>query len=179
MKYERFEDLPVWKAAIAFKLAVDELCNQAAVKRLHNFIDQIDRASLSISNNIAEGFERGTTNELLYFLYVARGSAGECRLMLRYADQRPDLGHLKSSLALLIQQAEGISRQLRGWADSLQSSDIKGQRHLTEQTRNGYDQKRRAMAFADKVRSDNAANLQKMLNDHDALLGNEEHRDDQ
>ena len=177
MKYERFEDLPVWKVSIAFKLAVDELCNQTAIKRLHNFVDQIDRTSLSISNNIAEGFERGTTNELLYFLYVARGSAGECRSMLRYADQRPDLEHLKSSIAELIQQAEGISRQLRGWADSLQSSDIKGQRHLTEQTRNGYDQKRRAMAFADKVRSDNAASLQKMLSDRATQQGKEGDRE--
>jgi four helix bundle protein len=43
--------------------------------------DQLERAALSISNNIAEGFERGTTNELLAFLYVARGSAGEVRSM--------------------------------------------------------------------------------------------------
>ena len=39
--------------------------------------------SLSVSNNIAEGFERGTTNELLQFIYIARGSAGEVRSMLR------------------------------------------------------------------------------------------------
>ena len=41
--------------------------------------DQIERAALSVSNNIAEGFERGTTNELLAFIYIARGSAGEVR----------------------------------------------------------------------------------------------------
>ena len=42
----------------------------------------MDRAALSVSNNIAEGFERGTTNELLQFIYIARGSAGEVRSML-------------------------------------------------------------------------------------------------
>ena len=41
--------------------------------------DQLERAALSVSNNIAEGFERGTTNELLAFIYIARGSAGEVR----------------------------------------------------------------------------------------------------
>ncbi len=44
--------------------------------------DQLEGAALSVSNNIAEGFERGTTNELLAFIYIARGSAGEVRSML-------------------------------------------------------------------------------------------------
>jgi four helix bundle protein len=43
--------------------------------------DQIERAALSVANNIAEGFERGTTQELITFLYIARGSAGEVRSM--------------------------------------------------------------------------------------------------
>jgi four helix bundle protein len=41
--------------------------------------DQIERAGVSISNNIAEGFERGTTKETLAFLYISRGSSGEVR----------------------------------------------------------------------------------------------------
>ncbi len=110
MKYERFEDLPVWQAAIAFKLATDAFLELPLIKSLKNFADQMDRASLSISNNIAEAFERGTTNELLYFLYVARGSAGECRSMLCYAELRPDFVHLKSRISDLKQQAESISR---------------------------------------------------------------------
>lgn len=44
---------------------------------------------LSVSNNIAEGFERGTTSELLQFLYIARGSAGEVRSMLTALVRRP------------------------------------------------------------------------------------------
>ncbi|MGD9857982.1 MAG: four helix bundle protein [Planctomycetaceae bacterium] len=90
MKYSRFEDLPVWQPAIDLKLDLDELCEHALVRQRRNWIDQLDRASLSISNNIAEGFERGTTNELLMFLYIARGSAGEVRSMLRYLHESLD-----------------------------------------------------------------------------------------
>lgn len=71
MKYSRFEDLPVWQAAINLKLDVDTLCQHDHVRTRRNWIDQVDRALLSVSNNIAEGFERGTTNELLMFLYIA------------------------------------------------------------------------------------------------------------
>ena len=140
MKYERFEDLPVWKDAIELKLLVDRLCEHPQLRRQRNFVDQIDAAGLSISNNIAEGFERGTTNELLAFLYYARGSAGEVRSMLRYAERRPDQTDLRLEISNLISKAESISRQIRGWAGSLQDADIKGPRHLTSQGRAHYDQ---------------------------------------
>src|SRR5205814_1949601 len=52
------------------------------------FSDQLDCAALSVSNNIAEGFERGTTNELLAFIYIARGSAGDVRSMLCLKERR-------------------------------------------------------------------------------------------
>ena len=95
----------------------------------------MDRASLSVSNNIAEGFERGTTKELLAFLYIARGSAGEVRSMLCYFERRPKLYNLKSQITNLKSIAESCSRQIRAWADHLQNPDIKGQRHLNDKTR--------------------------------------------
>ena len=49
------------------------------------FKDQITRASVSVLSNIAEGFERGTKNEFLNFLYIAKGSAGEVRAQLYVA----------------------------------------------------------------------------------------------
>jgi len=53
--------------------------------------------------------------------------------------------------------AESCSRQLRGWADSLQNSEIKGQRHLTEKSRTQEEQKKRVAAvqkrFAGKTPS--------------------------
>ena len=54
---------------------------------------------------------------------------------------------LKKQLNELIACAGSCSRQLRGWADSLQNSDIQGQRHLNERTRRDYDQKKRSAEF--------------------------------
>lgn len=101
MTYSRFEDLPVWNEAI--KLA-DNVYNFTETHRKllsYSLRDQLERASLSVSNNIAEGFERGTTNELLAFIYIARGSAGEVRSMLCFLERRQAFRHLKSQISNL------------------------------------------------------------------------------
>ena len=147
MTYERFEDVPVWQAAASLYDAAEDLLENESFHASRGFRDQLDRAALSVSNNIAEGFERGTTNELLAFLYIARGSAGEVRSMLTVKLRRVRPENIKSQLSKLISLAESCSRQLRGWADSLQNSDIKGQRHLNDKSRQADDQKKRASAF--------------------------------
>ena len=155
--YKRFEDLPAWKAAMDLGLRVFALTNDRAFDRQGDLRSQLRRAALSVSNNIAEGFERGTTNELLAFLYIARGSAGEVRSMLLLAERLEHLQramnaeHLKSQISDLKSLAESCSRQLRAWAASLQDSDIRGQRHLNEQTREAYDQQQRTDVFLEKL----------------------------
>ena len=135
MKYERFEDLPVWKSAIDLARGVYTMTANSAFKGHFSLRDQIERAAVSISSNIAEGFERGTTQELLTFLYIARGSAGEVRSLLSLIELLPPFTDLKFEISNLKSAAEGVSRQLRAWANSLQESDIKGQRYLTEKGR--------------------------------------------
>ncbi len=98
MKYERFEDLPVWQAAMELAVKVFALTDDHTFGGGGDLRDQLRRAALSISNNVAEGFERGTTAELLYFLYIARGSAGEVRSMLRFCDGWPRATNLKSQI---------------------------------------------------------------------------------
>ncbi len=51
----------------------------------YGFRDQIQRASISVSNNIAEGFERNSNKEMRNFMYIAKGSCGEVRSMLGIA----------------------------------------------------------------------------------------------
>ncbi|MCB9855113.1 MAG: four helix bundle protein [Phycisphaerales bacterium] len=147
MTYARFEDLPVWKSAMRLAIDIYDLTDDSAFRTTGDLSDQLRRATLSISNNIAEGFERGTTAELLMFLYYARGSAGEVRSMLHFCTAWPKSTHLKSQISNLKSTAESISRQIRGWTNTLQNSDIKGQRHLNDQSRRTYDYERRADAF--------------------------------
>ncbi len=134
MKYTRFEELPVWQDAIEFAVGVYELTARLEFKGYYSLRDQLERAAVSISNNIAEGFERGTTQELLTFLYISRGSAGESRSALCLIERLKNFANLKAEVLPLKGKAESISRQLRKWADSLQNSDIKGQRYLTDKT---------------------------------------------
>ncbi len=147
MTYECFEDTPVWKEAARLYELTEDLLENPGFRAHSGFRDQLDRAALSVSNNIAEGFERGTTSELLYFLYIARGSAGETRSMLRLKLRRIADPRLTSQISDLVACALSCSRQLRGWADNLQNSTIQGQRHLNERTRREYSNQRRAAAF--------------------------------
>ena len=85
---ERFEDLRVWQDA---RLRVSQVYQHFAGCRDFAFRDQIQRAALSVMNNIAEGFERHTPKDFAHFLDLAKGSAGEVRSMTYAAE---DLGYL-------------------------------------------------------------------------------------
>jgi four helix bundle protein len=77
MRYRKFEDLPVCKDAAQLAQLMFELTSHDTFRHHSSLRNQLEGAVLSISNNIAEGFERGSNNELVAFLYIARGSAGE------------------------------------------------------------------------------------------------------
>lgn len=151
--YERFENLPVWKAAIELAEKVYALTEHSSFKGKYSLRDQIERAALSVSNNIAEGFERGTTKELLMFLYIARGSAGEVRSMLLFLERVSAFNSLKFQISNLKSNAESISRQLRAWADSLQNSDIRGHRYLNESSKTMDKSKKERQEFLEMLKS--------------------------
>jgi four helix bundle protein len=152
MTYDRFEDLKVRKDAARFFVGVSALTDDPAVRRKGDFADQLERAALSISNNIAEGFEAGTTELLLRYLYIAKGSAGECRSMLTVALALPHMAVNKSRVAELRADAEEIGRQLGGWARQLQSTEIEGQRRLTEEGRERFSRLQRQEVVADQIK---------------------------
>jgi four helix bundle protein len=135
MKYNRFEDLPVWNDAVDLAVHIYEFTSRKEFSSRHSLKDQLERAAVSVSNNIAEGFERGTNNELLAFLYIARGSAGEVRSMLCLLQRSPAFQQLSNDIKTLKAKAENCSRQLKGWAQSLQDSDFKGERHVNQRSK--------------------------------------------
>ena len=77
-----FEDLDVWKAGC--RLAVD-VYSELQKTRDYGLRDQMQRAAVSISSNIAEGSERKSKKEFVQFLYIARGSCAELRTQLYIA----------------------------------------------------------------------------------------------
>ena len=135
MPYKRFEDLPVWNAAIELAVQIYDLTSKPEFASRYSLRDQLERAAVSVSNNIAEGFERGTNNELLAFLYIARGSAGEVRSMLCLLERIPALRSLNKEIRTLKPKAESCSRQLKGWIQSLQDSEFRGERHVNQKTK--------------------------------------------
>src|SRR5436309_15525623 len=116
MTYQRFEDLPVWNFAIDLALRIYEFTAGPEFNGRYSIKNQLERAALSVSNNIAEGFERGTNKELLSFLYISRGSAGEVRSMLCLLERMPVFRTLKPEIGLLKSKGESCSRQLKAWA---------------------------------------------------------------
>ncbi len=91
MRIEKFEDLICWQKAR--ELATITYFT-FKVNRDFSFKDQIERAVVSISNNIAEGFERKSNKEFNQFLHIAKGSCGEVRSMLYIA---LDLGYINQT----------------------------------------------------------------------------------
>jgi four helix bundle protein len=131
--------VPVWQVSADLAAKIFTWTQQPAFRCKVDLANQLQRAAMSISNNVAEGFERGTTNELLNYLYIARGSAGEVRSMLAVMERMVGFADLQSEISVFKSTCESISRQIRGWANSLQNSDIKGQRHLYDRSRASYD----------------------------------------
>ena len=82
MIIERFEDIIAWQKAKELTLLIYSLFK---TNRDFSFRDQIQRASISTMNNIAEGFERKGNKEFRQFLFLSKGSSAEVRSMLYLA----------------------------------------------------------------------------------------------
>ncbi|PLX28614.1 four helix bundle protein [Candidatus Parcubacteria bacterium] len=114
MKFERFEDIVVWQKS--GKLSV-KIYNIFKDNKDFGFRDQIRRASVSIMNNVAEGFERKSNKEFVRFLYIAKGSSGEVRSMLYLASKLNYIN--KKDFTLLKESSEEISKMISGLIKTL------------------------------------------------------------
>ncbi|MDO8659457.1 MAG: four helix bundle protein [Candidatus Parcubacteria bacterium] len=114
MRIERFEEIIAWKKAKELTLSVYRLFRNC---KDFSFKNQIERASVSIMNNIAEGFERQTNKELKNFLYISKGSCGEVRSMLNLAYEFKYLD--KENFFILDSLSIEISKILAGFIKTL------------------------------------------------------------
>lgn len=109
MRIERFEDLIAWQKAKVLCIEVYKVFEQS---KDFGFNNQIQRASVSIMNNIAEGFERKGNKEFSHFLYIAKGSCGEVRSMLILAKELNKISEYNFSV--LFSLSEEILKVLSG-----------------------------------------------------------------
>lgn len=114
MKIERFEDIIAWQKS---EILVLDIYKNFKNCRDFSFRDQIQRAVVSIMNNIAEGFERRTNKELINFLFVAKGSCAEVRSMLHLALKLNYISRNKFDEWYLL--TTEISRMLSGFIKTL------------------------------------------------------------
>jgi four helix bundle protein len=124
MKITRFEDLEIWQLArelykYVFRITSEEpFCFDFKLK------DQIRGSSGSVSDNIAEGFERGGNKEFVQFLWIAKGSCGETR---NQSYRAFDSNYISQNvLNTLLNMTDTISRKTANLIKTLKVSEYKG-----------------------------------------------------
>lgn len=127
-----FEDLIVWQEGIKVADAIYEITRHKSFVSDRSLRDQMRRAAVSVPSNIAEGFERNANAEFLYFLSVAKGSAGELRSLLHVAR---NVGYIDEPQFLtLSEDASLISRRIYTLMAVLQKNGWKGVRYRRSQS---------------------------------------------
>ena len=127
MTVERFEDLDIWQDARALAKKVFDISTPEPCGTDYRSRDQLRSSAGSISDNIAEGFERGGNKEFIQFLFIAKGSCGETRSQLYRAC---DFGYInKEELATLLTTTENISKRISSLIKYLQDSKFKGAKY--------------------------------------------------
>jgi four helix bundle protein len=131
----RFEDLSVWKTSRELARGVYRAAQTQLLRNDHPLSTQMKRAAISISSNIAEGYERGTRKQQIEFCYTAKGSAGELRSQVIVAH---DVGLLDDvAFGWLMESCDKCSRQLSAYLRHLKNSQhtIKGVKYAGQETR--------------------------------------------
>lgn len=121
---EKFEDIEAWKKARLLCSKIFSFAQASPFNRDFELKNQINAASGSIMDNIAEGFERGGRNEFVNFIGIAKGSAGEVKSQLYRALDRKYIN--ENDFNDCYQILNEIGKMLNGLTKYLNQSDHKG-----------------------------------------------------
>jgi four helix bundle protein len=127
-KIEKFEDITAWQKGREVTRLVYKVSRTGEFGKDFALKDQIRRACISVTSNIAEGFERGGNKEFIQFLGHAKGSAGEVRSQLYIALDETYLP--QEQWQELHDRCLEISRLIDGFIKYLQQTEIKGRKFL-------------------------------------------------
>lgn len=118
-KIRTFTDLITWKEAHKLALLVYKSTEKFPLNERYSLIDQMRRASVSISSNIAEGFSRQSKKEKIQFYYMAKGSLTELQNQLLLSK---DVGYLKKEIFTEIaEQTVVVDKLIMGLIKSIKS----------------------------------------------------------
>lgn len=119
-----FEELEVWKEARRLVNEIYRITRNGQFSKDYCLVDQIRRAGVSIMSNIAEGFERGSNQEFLQFLYIPKGSCGEVRAQIYVAF---DQGYIdREEFNKLVRMCKKTSAMTTGMIEHLKGCTLRG-----------------------------------------------------
>jgi four helix bundle protein len=127
-KVDKIEDIVVWQLAIELTNSIYIITNNVLFNKDFALRDQIRKSAISIPSNIAEGFERNSTNQFLYFLVIAKGSAGELRTQLLIAKNQNYI--TESDFEKINKEALEVSRKLGSFITYLKEFKLKQTQNL-------------------------------------------------
>jgi len=121
-KFNSFEAIIAWQKARELNIEIYKATNGDEFSKDYGLRDQIRRSIISVSSNIAEGFERETASEFKRFLYISKASVGELRSQLYLSF---DLNYIsKDKFEELYQSATDISKMLSGLIKYLNQNNL-------------------------------------------------------
>lgn len=109
LKIKTFTDLNAWKESHSLVLLLYRLTKEFPREEIFGLTSQMQRAAVSITSNIAEGFGRQTYKEKIHFYYVAQGSLTELKNQIIIAK---DIGYLEKSDFDQLENQSNIAHQL-------------------------------------------------------------------
>ena len=122
-----FEDLEVWKLAREFAKDIYKITNSDVFSKDYRFCAQIRSSAGSIMDNIAEEFERNGQKEFIQFLFIAKGSCGECRSQLYRA---LDVKYInKETFDCYCEKSIAISKSLSNFIKYMKESELKSAKY--------------------------------------------------
>ena len=124
---KRFEDIEAWQLGRELKQAIYAASKMPDFARDFALRDQIRRTAISVTANIAEGFERGGNREFIQFLSTSKGSCGEIQDHLYTGLDEQYLTEAQFQ-ALLYGQAAEVARKIGAFMNYLQQSEIRGRK---------------------------------------------------
>jgi four helix bundle protein len=115
----KFEDIIAWQKALELSDIIYSHSNKEKFSKDFGLRDQMRRASISVVSNIAEGFKREGNNQFIYFLLVAKASAGELRAQLYIARNQNYIS--MNEFEIINQKVIEVSKTISGFISYLRT----------------------------------------------------------